>query len=143
MRLELFQFIDQTMELYEAEKPLLFSAEKKMEIPVGLSLLQEVYHMLPPASTVPASIAVRPAELLPEFLLRFRREFPMCAEMLFPGFFTNDYYHPFTERGESMLSSSIDHTFPAGRSDLGEGASPRPYDTLAAWIGNLLELVRM
>lgn len=30
MRLELFQFIDQTMELYEAEKPLLFSAEKML-----------------------------------------------------------------------------------------------------------------
>lgn len=126
-----------------ASLSLLFSAEKKMEIPVGLSLLQEVYHMLPPASAVPASIAVRPAELLPEFLLRFRREFPMCAEMLFPGFFTNDYYRPFTEHGESMLSSSIDHTFPAGRSELGEGAAPRPYDSLAAWIGNLLELVRM
>ena len=115
---------------------LLFSAEKKMEIPVGLSLLQEAYHMLPPASVIPASIAVRPAELLPEFLLRFRREFPVSAEMLFPGFFTNDYYHPFTDRGESLISSSIDQSFPP--SD-----TPRPYDSLSAWIGNLLEFVRM
>ena len=143
LKTSLWHFLSMFRNRRVASLSLLFSAEKKMEIPVGLSLLQEVYHMLPPASTVPASIAVRPAELLPEFLLRFRREFPMCAEMLFPGFFTNDYYHPFTERGESMLSSSIDHTFPAGRSDLGEGTAPRPYDSLAAWIGNLLELVRM
>ena len=121
---------------------LLFSAEKKMEIPVGLSLLQEVYHTLPPASAVPASIAVRPHELLPEFLLRFRREFPMSAETLFPGFFRNDYYHPFTERGESLLLSSIDQTFPPGRPELCEDCSPRPYDLLSAWIASILELVQ-
>lgn len=143
LKTSLWHFLSMFRNRRVASLSLLFSAEKKMEIPVGLSLLQEVYHMLPPASAVPASIAVRPAELLPEFLLRFRREFPMCAEMLFPGFFTNDYYHPFTDRGESLVSSSIDHTFPSGRYELDEGVSPRPYDSLAAWIGNLLELVRM
>ena len=117
-----------------ASLSLLFSSEKKMEIPVGLSMLQEVYHMLPPASAVPASIAVRPAALLPEFLLRFRQQFPLSAETLFPGFFMNDGYHPFTERGESLITASIDQSFPP--SD-----NPRPYDCLSAWIGNLLDLV--
>ena len=117
-----------------ASLSLLFSSEKKMEIPVGLSLLQDVHPMLPPASAVPASIAVRPAELLPEFLLRFSREFPASAEILFPDFFTNDYYHPFTDRGESLISASIDQSFPPSE-------TPRPYDSLSAWIGNLLDLV--
>ncbi len=117
-----------------ASLSLLFSSEKKMEIPVGLSMLQEVYHMLPPASAVPSSIAVRPAALLPEFLLRFRTQFPLSAETLFPGFFSNDGYHPFTEHGESLITASIDQSFPP--SD-----NPRPYDSLSAWIGNLLELV--
>ena len=113
---------------------LLFSAEKKMEIPVGLSMLQEVYRTLPPASAVPASIAVRPAALLPEFLVRFRRQFPASAETLFPGFFTNDSYHPFTERGESLITASISQSFPPLD-------TPRPYDSLSAWIGNLLDLL--
>ena len=104
-----------------------------MEIPVGLSMLQEVYRFLPPASAVPASIAVRPAALLPEFLVRFRRQFPASAETLFPGFFTNDSYHPFTERGESLITASICQSFPPLD-------TPRPYDSLSAWIGNLLDL---
>jgi hypothetical protein len=106
-----------------------------MEIPVGLSLLRELYSGLPPASAVPASIAVRPAELLPEFLLRFCRTFPASAGMLFPGFFANDYYQPFTARGQALISSSIDLSFPPTD-------TPRPYDSLSAWIGNLLELVQ-
>ena len=112
-----------------------------MEIPVGLSLLQEVYSDLPPASAVPASVAVRPAELLPEFLLRFRKAFPASAELLFPGCFTNDYYHPFTGRGEALFSSSIDHTFPPAGPDLKNAENPRPYDNLAAWLGNLLDMM--
>ena len=143
LKTSLWHFLSMFRNKRVASLSLLFSAEKKMEIPVGLSLLQEVYRTLPPASAVPASIAVRPAELLPEFLLRFRREFPMSAEMLFPGFFTNDYYHPFTERGEMLISSSVAQTFPSGHPGLGEGGSPRPYDSLSAWIGNLLELVHM
>ena len=113
---------------------LLFSAEKKMEIPVGLSLLQDIYHMLPPAATVPAAVSVRPAELLPEFLIRFRKEFPVSSEMLFSGFFTNDFYHPFTAYGESLVSASIDQSFPPAE-------TPRPYNSLSAWIGNLLDLI--
>ena len=134
VKTSLWHFLSMFRNRRVASLSLLFSAEKKMEIPVGLSLLNEVYHMLPPASAIPASIAVRPAELLPEFLLRFRREFPSSAELLFPGFFTNDYYHPFTDRGEALISASIDQSFPP--SD-----TPRPYDSLSAWIGNLLDLV--
>ncbi len=133
LKTSLWHFLSMFRNRRVSSLSLLFSAEKKMEIPVGLSLLQEVYPMMPPAAAVPASIAVRPSELLPEFLLRFRREFPASAELLFPGFFTNDYYHPFTDRGESLISSSIDQSFPPTD-------TPRPYDSLSAWIGNILEL---
>ena len=134
LKSSLWHFVSMFRNKRVASLSLLFSAEKKMEIPVGLSLLNDTYHMLPPASAVPASIAVRPAELLPEFLLRFRREFPVSAEMLFPGFFTNDYYHPFSDRGEALLTASIDQSFPPAD-------TPRPYDSLAAWLGNLLDLL--
>ncbi len=115
-----------------ASLSLLFSAEKKMEIPVGLSILQDTYTQLPPASSVPASIAVRPEELLPEFLLRFARTFPMSASSLFPNFFTSDPYHPFSDIGESTVSAAIDQSF-------FDRETPRPYNSLAAWIVNLLE----
>jgi hypothetical protein len=53
---------------------------------------------------------------------------------LFPGFFTEDYYHPFSAQGESIVSNCIDQSFPP--TDI-----PRPYDALAAWIGNLLDSI--
>jgi len=115
-----------------ASLSLLFSAEKKMEIPVGLSILQDTYTQLPPASSVPASIAVRPEELLPEFLLRFARTFPLSASVLFPGFFSSDPYHPFSDTGESTVAAAIDQSF-------FDHEMPRPYNSLAAWIVNLLE----
>ena len=130
----LWQFLTMFRNRKVSSVSLLFSSEKKLEIPVGLSMLQEVFHMLPPASSVPSSIAVRPAALLPEFLLRFRALFPASAELLFPGFFTDDYYHPFTEQGESIVSNCIDQSFPPAE-------IPRPYDALAAWIGNLLDCI--
>ena len=117
-----------------ASLSMLFSAEKKMEIPVGLAMLQNVYTQLPPASSVPASVSVRPEELLPEFLLRFAREFPLSASALFPGFFSGDYYHPFSAAGEAAVTAAIDQSF-------GNRETPRPYDSLSAWIGNLLDLV--
>ena len=101
----------------------------------GASILEALPSGLPPASAIPASIAVRPAELLPEFLLRFCRLFPASAGMLFPGFFSSDSYQPFTVRGQALISSSIDLSFPPTD-------TPRPYDSLSAWIGNLLELVQ-
>ena len=134
LKTSLWRFLSMFRNKRVASLSFLFSAEKKMEIPVGLSMLQEVYHMLPPSSAVPASLSVRPAELLPEFLLRFRREFPASSEILFPGFYANDYYHPFTERGDMLISASIEHSFPP--SDM-----PRPYDSLASWPGNLLDLL--
>ena len=117
-----------------ASLSMLFSSEKKMEIPVGLSVLQEVSSGLPPASAVPAAISVRPEELLPQFILRFATEFPASAEILFQGFFTGDFYHPFTPYGESMISEAISQSFT-------EQTTLRPYDALSAWIGSLLDLL--
>ena len=142
MKTALWRFLSMFRNRRVSSLSLLFSAEKKMEIPVGLSLLQETYHMLPPASAIPASIAIRPSELLPEFLVRFRREFPVSADLLFPGFFGNDYYHPFTEHAEALIASSINQSFPSGYPELNEEVSPRPYDSLSAWINNLMELVQ-
>ena len=113
---------------------LLFSSEKKMEMAVGLSVLENVSTDLPPASAVPAAVSVRPEELLPQFLLKFRKEFPASAELLFSGFFTNDFYHPFTPRGESFISSAISQSFT-------EQTALRPFDSLSGWIGTLLEMV--
>ena len=117
-----------------ASLSMLFSSEKKMEIPVGLSVLQEVSADLPPASAVPAAISVRPEELLPQFILRFAKEFPASAEILFRGFFTGDFYHPFTVYGESVISNAISQSFT-------EQTALRPFDALSAWIGALLELI--
>ena len=128
----LWRFLTMFRNRRVASISLLFSSEKKMEIPVGLSVLSSLSSDLPSASSPPASLAVRPEELLPEFLLLFRREFPASAALLFPGFFTDDYYHPFTASGESALSATISMSFPPQE-------TPRPFSCLAAWIGNLLE----
>lgn len=117
-----------------ASLSLLFSSEKKMEIPVGLSVLSDVSAGLPPASAVPAAISVRPEELLPQFLLRFRKEFPASAEVLFHGFFTDDFYHPFSSYGESLVSAAISQSFT-------DQTALRPFDSLSAWISTLLELI--
>ena len=117
-----------------ASLSFLFSSEKKMEIPVGLSVLQDVCTDLPPDSEIPAAISVRPEELLPQFLLRFAQEFPASAELLFHGFFTGDFYHPFTPYGETVISDAMSHSFT-------EQTAQRPFDALSAWIGSLLELV--
>ncbi len=117
-----------------ASLSMLFSSEKKMEIPVGLSVLQDVTPGLPPASVIPAAISVRPEELLPQFILRFAKEFPASAEILFRGFFTGDFYHPFTPYGDSLISEAISQSFT-------EQLALKPYDALSAWIGSLLELI--
>lgn len=117
-----------------ASLSMLFSSEKKMEIPVGMSVLQEVSADLPPASAIPAAISVRPEELLPQFILRYAKEFPASAELLFHGFFTGDFYHPFTPYGESIVSHAISQSFT-------EQTALKPFDALSAWIGSLLELI--
>ena len=118
-----------------ASLSFLFSSEKKMEIPVGLSMLEDVSPGLPAASVVPAAISVRPEELLPQFILRFAKEFPASAEVLFHGFFTGDFYHPFSPRGESLITEAMAQCFTPR-------TEHRPYDALAGWIGSLLELIR-
>ena len=117
-----------------ASLSMLFSAEKKIEIPVGLSVLQDVSTGLPAASAVPAAISVRPEELLPRFLLQFAREFPASAELLFHGFYTGDFYHPFTPYGESLITEAIRQSFT-------EQTALRPFDALSAWVGSLFELL--
>ena len=117
-----------------ASLSFLFSSEKKMEIPVGLSVLEEVSAGLPAASMVPAAISVRPEELLPEFILRFAKEFPSSAELLFHGFYTGDFYHPFTPYGESVITRAIAQSFT-------DRTALLPYDALAAWISSLLDLL--
>jgi len=117
-----------------ASLSLLFSSEKKMEIPVGLSLLQDVSPVVPSASAVPAAISVRPEELLPQFLLRFAAEFPASAGILFRGFFTGDFYHPFTPFGEALVTEAIAQSFT-------EQTALKPFDALSAWIGSLLDLI--
>ena len=118
-----------------ASLSFLFSSEKKMEIPVGLSMLEDVSPGIPAASTVPAAISVRPEELLPQFILRFAKEFPASAQVLFNGFFTDDFYHPFTPWGESVITEAIAQCFTSQ-------TEHRPYDALSAWISTLLELIQ-
>ena len=106
-----------------------------MEIPVGLYMLEDVTPGIPAASTVPAAISVRPEELLPQFILRFAKEFPASAEVLFHGFFTGDFYHPFTPWGESVITEAISSCFTTQ-------TEHRPYDALSAWITTLIDLVQ-
>ena len=118
-----------------ASLSFLFSSEKKMEIPVGLSMLEDVTPGLPAASAVPAAISVRPEELLPQFILRFAKEFPASSDVLFHDFFTGDFYHPFTPWGESLVTEATAQCFTPQ-------TEHRPYDALSGWIGSLLELIR-
>ena len=114
---------------------LLFSAEKKMEIPVGLSLCADASAALPRPAQAPVSMALRPEELLPEFLLRFRREFPGEAQLLFPGIYAADYYDPFTPAGRQMLAHAVHSAF--GDREIG-----RPYPALIACLNHMMEMIR-
>ena len=58
----------------------------------------------------------------------------MSSDLLFPDFFTDVEYHPFTDRGEFLVSASLEQSFQ-------KQETPRPYNSLAAWIGNLLDLL--
>ena len=130
----LWRFLTMFRNRRVASFSMLFSSEKKMEIPVGLSVLQETSPDMPPSSAVPSAVSVRPEELLPQFILRFSEEFPASAEVLFHGFFTGDFYHPFTPYGESVVSEAISQSFT-------EQTAFHPFDALSAWIGSLLELI--
>ena len=114
---------------------LLFSAEKKLEIPVGLSCLNDVRPGVPAAASVPVTIQLKPEELIPEFLTRFRREFPMEADLLLPGVYSGDPYAPFTPHGRMLIAEAMSEAF-------GGQEVPRPYNALAAFPGQLLERAR-
>ncbi|MBP3720378.1 MAG: hypothetical protein J6J41_03500, partial [Clostridia bacterium] len=114
---------------------LLFSAEKKLELPVGLSVLDRPTAALPKPDASPAAVSVRPEELMPEFLLRFRREFPEEAALLFPGVYANDYYTPFTPYGQLMLSQALQAAF-GGRDIV------RPFPALVSCLNHLLEMIQ-
>ena len=134
VKTSLWHFLTMFRNRRVASLSLLFSSEKKMEIPVGLSVLQDVTPDLPASSAIPAAISVRPEELLPMFLLRFRTEFPASADQLFPGFWTDDFYHPFTPHGEAVVSAAISQSFT-------EQTALRPYDALCSWMSFILEMI--
>ena len=114
---------------------VLFSSEKKWEIPIGLSLLREPVTADAVSELRKPYLLVRPEELIPEFLLRFRQKFPAESDLLFPGFFSDDFYHPFTQRGDAFLSASIDSGFSAG-------PDADPFEALCGCISSLLELIQ-
>ena len=118
---------------------LLFSSEKKMEIPAGLSALSGLQESLPRPPTVPSSFPVRLEELLPEFLLCFRNAFPSAADLLFRGFFTPDFYHPFSSAGEAVVSASIQQIH---SQILSGGSAAHAYTVLSSWPDTLLEMIR-
>ncbi len=114
---------------------LLFSAEKKMEIPVGLSVMRDVSASLPRPAQAPAAMALRPEELMPEFLARFLREFPAEAGLLFPGVFAANSYDPLTPYGRMLLSQAVQAAF-------GGRESGRPYPALTACLSHLLNMIQ-
>lgn len=114
---------------------LVFSAEKKLEIPVGLSVMPDIYAGLPKPASAPVSMAVRPEELVPEFLLRFRREFTPEADLLFPGIFANDPYAPFSPWGQQVLAQALQSAF-------GDREAGRPYPALISCLTQIMELIQ-
>ena len=72
---------------------------------------------------------------MPEFLLRFRREFPQEAELLFPGVFANDYYAPFTPFGGELLSQALQAAF-------GQREAGRPFPALVSCLTHLLTMIQ-
>ena len=135
VKTSLWRFLTMFRNRRVASLSLLFSSEKKMELAVGLSVTPDAVAGVPPAAPVPVSIAIRPEELLPEFLLRFLREFPAEAALLFPGVFGAHPMQPFTPFGTSVLSASISAAF------ANQDTILRPYDALAAWPGTLLDIL--
>ena len=114
---------------------ILISADKKSETPLGLTYLSQLSPNVPRKPVAPSSVPVPAEELIPEFLSRFRREFPAEAYLLFPRCFSDDPYHIFTTQGEQMIRTAISTSFTP------QSAS-RPYDSLAGCIAALTELAR-
>ena len=82
-----------------------------------------------------SGLSVMPEELIPEFLLRFLREFPAEAALLFPGVYANDYFSPFTPYGQELISQALQAAF--GRREPG-----KPFPALIACLNNLLEMIQ-
>ena len=135
VRSALFRFLTMFRNRRVISLSLLFSSEKNMELAVGLSAVADAVAGMPPVASAPIAIPIRPEELLPEFLLRFLREFPAEAALLFPGVYGASPLQPFTPFGQSLLSASISAAFASQNQTL------RPYDALAAWPGILLDLL--
>ncbi len=114
---------------------MLFSSEKKLEIPVGLSVMSGLTEGHPRPAPAPAAAAVRPEELIPEFLLRFRREFPEEALLLFPGLYAADPFAPLTPDGLRLIGQALQAAF--------DGRDPgRPFPALVACLNHLLDMIR-
>jgi len=78
------------------------------------------------------AIPVRPEELIPEFLIRFRREFPDEAALLFPGIYANDFYSPFSPYGQQLITQALQSSMQD---------SYQPYSSLTACLRDLLDML--
>lgn len=114
---------------------VLYSTEKKLEIPVGLALQPAPSGTLPRPVVFPVAIPIKPLDLLSRFLLLFLQQFPNAALTLFPGWYTNDPYRPLTAKAMDSIDSAVSSCF-SGK-DI-----PRPFDSLAACLTFLLESAR-
>ena len=112
-----------------------WSTEKKLEIPVGLALQEDLTGTLPRPAISPVAIPVKPAELISRFLLMFLQEFPNAALTVFPGWYSNDPYLPLSGKAVAVIESAVSACF-SGK-DI-----PRPFDSLAACLTFLLESAR-
>ena len=72
---------------------------------------------------------------MPEFLLRFRREFPAEAELLFPGLYSPDFSMPFTPAGQNVVYQALRET--AGQREAGQ-----PYQALTACLNLILDMTQ-
>lgn len=111
---------------------ILWSTEKKMEIPVGLALQSTPSGTLPRPAVSPVAIPVKPVELISRFLLLFLQEFPNSALTIFPGWYSNDPYRPLSAKALDIIDSAVSACF-SGKE------VPRPFDSLAACLTFLLE----
>ena len=102
---------------------------------MGLSVMRDVSASLPRPAQAPAAMALRPEELMPEFLARFLREFPAEAGLLFPGVFAANSYDPLTPYGRMLLSQAVQAAF-------GGRESGRPYPALTACLSHLLNMIQ-
>ena len=127
---------------------LLFSAEKKLEIPVGLSVLGDVTAALPRPAQVPVPMALRPEALLPAlksqgvspettslFLLGVSEDQAdrLLAQDEHYGYGTR-FDEPFSPWGRELISQALGSAF-------GAREAGRPYPALVDCLNHLMELI--